>query len=262
MSLELEFGCFGSSKNSPLLILHGLLGSSRNWMSLGKDLSAFYNVFMLDMRNHGRSPHTDSHTYADMVEDLIHWLDRKRLGNFFIMGHSMGGKVAMAYACRHPERVLGLVIEDIAPREYKLRYEEDFKLMNALDLPHLNSRQEADDFLAQRIPEAGWRQFLLSNLVRDPQKGFFWQINLQTLTRYLPDMMKNSLAENEKFLGPTLILRGALSDYIKDEDKAAINARFPHNVLVKVPEAGHNVHVDNKEAVLEALKAFREHMKG
>lgn len=255
--IEMEFGCFGNPVNPTLIIMHGLLGSSRNWLSLGKELAQYYNVFLLDMRNHGNSPHTEAINYDLMVEDLVYWVGSKNIDNFYLMGHSMGGKVAMVYACKFPQRVKGLIIEDIAPIEYPLRYVEEFEAMLELDLATINNRTDADNALAQKIPDSLWRQFLLTNLSRDPNtQKFYWKINLPVLKKHLADFMKNPLTPKDQYQGPVLVIQGALSDFIKKNDYPIFDQHFPKNKVLVVDDAGHNVHIENKNAVLEALRHF------
>lgn len=257
-AVDLAFGALGRVGNPGLVILHGLLGSSRNWMRIGKELVEYFNVFLVDMRNHGNSPHTQEMSYELMLEDLVEWVDRQPLEKFYLMGHSMGGKVAMAYACRYPERLKGLIVEDVSPVDYELRFQDEFRAMNELDLESLKTRAEADERLKEVLPDWEWRQFILTNLVRGEDKKFKWQINLETLTKHLSGMMLNSLRDGDVYHGPTLFLRGTNSHYIKDEDYGVIHNHFPRSIIYKVPHAGHNVHVDNREEVIKALRMFAE----
>lgn len=256
MGLTLEFGSFGKPENPALIILHGLLGSSRNWLSIGKDLSEFYNVFLVDQRNHGNSPHQEPMNYEMLLRDFEHWVDRKKLGTFYVMGHSMGGKVAMAYACKHHERLKGLIIEDIAPKAYTIRFAKEFEAMNSLDLSLIKSRSDADEMLMQKIPTYEMRQFILTNLIKDPERGYIWRINLPILTRDLFEMMKNPLKENDVYKGHTLVLQGEKSDYIENSDYDTLRKHFPKCAILKIENAGHNVHIDAKDEVVKALSTF------
>jgi len=163
-SVSLHFEALGKSGNPPLIILHGLLGSSRNWLSVGKMLAEYFDVFLLDLRNHGSSPHTNTMDYDEMVEDVLNWANKKNLDTFYLLGHSLGGKVAMTFACRYPERIRALIIEDIVPKEYVLRYANEFQAMNDLSLKDIKNRTDADKILETKIPDWTWRQFLLTNL--------------------------------------------------------------------------------------------------
>jgi len=258
-AVDLEFGCFGKPENPPLVILHGLLGSSRNWMGVGKTLSEYFNVFAIDLRNHGNSPHADSMRYQDMVDDLVKWFEDKNISKAYLLGHSMGGKVAMAFACQNPDKLRGLIIEDIAMKEYSKRYDVEFDAMNSLDLDKVHSRSDADKLLESKISDAQWRQFLMTNLARDAEKKcFYWKVNLKALTEYLPNILKRSIRENEYYQGPCLFLRGENSDYIQDEDYDTIIEHFPRAAIVKVPDAGHNLHIDNPAFLVDILKQFLE----
>lgn len=255
MAVELAFGSFGNPDHPKLLILHGLLGSSRNWLTVGKELAKEYSVFALDLRNHGQSPHRDTISFKEMVDDLSYWLMHKQIEDFYLLGHSLGGKVAMAYACKYPTRVKGLIIEDIAPKKYGMRYKTEFDAMNALDLSAIEKRSDADDQLAKNIEDPVWRQFLLTNLVRNP-KGFEWQIDLKALTNCLPDLMEDSLQETDIYEGKTLFLRGGKSDFIEDADEAKIKKHFPKATFETIAGAGHNVHVEGKDALVAAVLDF------
>lgn len=258
-SLPLAFTALGQSEKPALIILHGLLGSSRNWLGVGKILSADFNVFLLDLRNHGISPHSDSMSYDDMVNDLSDWVDKNNIPSFYLLGHSLGGKVAMTYACRHPRHLLGLIIEDIAPKEYNLRYSAEFEAMNNLALATIKNRTDADKAMEAKISDWTWRQFILTNLVRDENKNFLWQINLPVLTRWLPQIMQNPIKNEDKFNGPTLFLRGETSDFITNDDYPNIYKHFPQATILELPHTGHNVHIENTPALVNALKSLLQH---
>lgn len=253
-SVSLHYETLGKSGNPPLIILHGLLGSSRNWLSVGKLLAENFDVFLLDLRNHGSSPHTDTMDYNEMVEDLLHWVDEKKLDTFYLLGHSLGGKVAMVFACRFPERVRALIVEDIAPKEYKLRYADEFQAMNDLSLKDVKNRTDADKAMEAKIPDWTWRQFILTNLKHTPDKHFHWQINLPTLTQWLPQIMQNPIKNSDQYLGHTLFLRGETSDYITDDDYQTIYQHFPKASIITIPHTGHNIHIENTPRLIDVLK--------
>ena len=153
-----------------MLVLHGLLGSSRNWQTTGRDLAAHFHVLALDARNHGRSPHSEEMSFAAMADDVIAWMDARDLARADIVGHSMGGKTAMLLACRHPGRVARLVVVDVAPRNYSWTgHRNEFLAMNELNLAQLTSRAEAEERFAARVPDLGMRKFLATNLERDAE---------------------------------------------------------------------------------------------
>ena len=238
----------GGAGRPPLVILHGMLGSSRNWQTAGRDLAGQFHVFALDLRNHGGSPHAAEMTYASMVADVIAWLDARQLGRVTLLGHSMGGKVAMLVACRHPERVTGLIVVDIAPKDYFWpAHREEFAALNALDLAHLASRAAADKHLESRISHWGMRKFLLTNLEQDAAGHWRWTINLPALTAALEAMEANPLAPSDQFTGAALFITGDRSPYVGPGDHAAIRETFPAARIVTLP-SGHNPHTEAREA--------------
>src|SRR5688572_6646791 len=183
----------GGTGKPPLILLHGMLGSSRNWQTAGTDLAAHFHVFALDLRNHGKSPHSDSMSYAEMLDDVLAWMDAQRLSAVTLAGHSMGGKVAMLLACRHSVRVERLIVVDIAPKDYFWpEHRERFAAMNELNLGDLRSRAEAEMRFESRVSSWPMRKFLTTNLERTPECGWAWQINLPVLTTAVPQLEKNS----------------------------------------------------------------------
>lgn len=248
----------GGGGNPPLVVLHGLLGSSRNWQSTGGDLAERFHVFALDLRNHGRSPHADDASYLAMVSDVLAWMDAQGVARASVMGHSMGGKVAMALACRHPERVEKLFVVDVAPKDYELlAHATEFAALNELDLRALQSRSEAEMRFEARVPSFGMRKFLATNLERDPETDAWrWAINLPVLTRALPELAKTSLAAGDRFDGPTLFINGGRSRYVEPADHATIRAHFPQARIETVAESGHNPHMDGRVEFVRHVFAF------
>lgn len=238
----------GGAGNPPLIVLHGLLGSSRNWQSTGTDLAARYHVYALDLRNHGRSPHSAEMTFEAMAADVLAWMAAQGITRTALMGHSMGGKVAMLVACRHPERVERLIVVDVAPKDYELMgHLNDFSALNELDLRTLQSRGEAEMRFEARVPSLGMRKFLATNLERDPETNTWrWIVNLPVLTATLPEMAKTSLVAGDRFGGPTLFVVGGKSRYIELADHAHITVFFPVAKIVTIEGAGHNPHMDSR----------------
>lgn len=238
----------GGAGHPPLIVLHGLLGSSRNWQSTGADLAARFHVFALDLRNHGRSPHAAEMSYAAMIADVLAWMDGQAIKRASLMGHSMGGKVAMLLACRHPERVEKLYVVDVAPKDYALiGHANEFAALNEIDLRTLQSRAEAEMRLEGRVPSFGMRKFLTTNLERDPEtNAWSWIVNLPVLTAALPALAKNSLEAGDRFDGPTLFINGGRSHYVEAEDHATIRRYFPRARVAVVPDSGHNPHMDGR----------------
>lgn len=260
-SVELAYRYFGGEGRAPLVILHGLMGSSRNWQGVGKLLATDFEVFALDLRNHGDSPHADEMSYAAMERDLEAWRQRQGLERFLLLGHSLGGKVAMRYACHFPQRVAALVVADIAPRAYAPHYAAELDALAALDLKTLSSRGDAEAALEATIPDWALRKFLLTNLVREPDQGFRWQCHLPALRAALPDLAGDSLPDGCSYRGPVLFVRGARSPFVLDGDRDIMAERFPNYLLSTIAEAGHNVHHDRPEAFRSALGFFFERQR-
>lgn len=236
------------------MILHGLLGSSRNWQTAGRDLAARYHVWALDLRNHGGSPHTDDMTYEAMVEDVLGWMDAHGLVRVTLLGHSMGGKVAMLLACRHPERVERLVVVDIAPKHYHwVGHRTEFAAMTELKLEHLRSRAEAELRFEARVDDWAMRKFLTTNLERTDDGHWRWVINLPVLTAALSVLERCPLREGEQFVGPVLFVAGGRSTYISPDDQALIRRFFPGVRIVTIPAAGHNPHMQTRADFVQAI---------
>ncbi len=239
----------GGAGRPPLVLLHGFLGSSRNWQTAGAGLAAHGHVFALDLRNHGRSPQAAEMSYPVMVDDLLAWLDARNLARAAVLGHSLGGKVAMALACRHPARVTRLIVVDIAPKDYPaLAQRDEVAAMNELRLDDLHSRAEAELRLEVRVPDLAMRKFLLTNLDRGADGRWRWAVNLPVLTRTLPDLVKNPLAPDERFAGPAHFILGGKSRFVAPEDHAVIRQHFPSAGITVMPGSGHNPHLEAREA--------------
>lgn len=246
----------GGAGQPPLVLLHGMLGSSRNWQTAGADLAEHFHVFAPDLRNHGKSPHDAAMTYDAMRADVLGWLDAQRIARATFVGHSMGGKIAMLLACRHPERVERLVIVDIAPKNYFWpAHRQSFAAMNELNLGDLRSRAEAELRFEARVPSWPMRRFLTTNLERGSDGRWAWQINLPVLTTALPELEKNPLAAEDRFAGPTLFLAGAKSNYIEPEDHASIRPHFPAAKFRVMANSGHNPHLETRAEFVAAVLA-------
>jgi pimeloyl-ACP methyl ester carboxylesterase len=256
--LKLEAEVVGPEDGAAVVILHGLLGNSRNWAGIVKVLEERYRVAAVDLRNHGRSPHADSMSYKAMAEDVAGFIE-ETFGDerpVHLIGHSMGGKTAMAVACRFPSLVRSLIVVDIAPKTYAPRWREEFALMRSLPVASLKSRSEAEKLLEPGIRDWAFRKFLLTNLERLPEGGFRWTINLAVLETALPSLFHHSLEDAEQYAGPTLFLRGERSKYFAEGDEARVRHHFPEAAVETVEGAGHNVHFDQPAAFLEHVRAF------
>jgi len=241
----------------PVVIVPGLFGSTSNWRSFAKSLSDKWPVFVVDPRNHGRSPHADTHTYADMVEDLREFLDDKRLNSVILCGHSMGGKVVMAFALRYPERVSKLVVMDIAPVHYTHSHAPFLEELMKIDLLRLESRSEADRALKEAIPEVATRMFLLQSLSGTPGQ-YRWRINLPVLHKFMPQIVgfpDDEFAGKHSSVDAQFIFGGA-SDYVGEQHRSRIADLFVNAKLVGIPGAGHWLHVEKPGEVLSVLVKF------
>lgn len=242
-----------SGQGRPLVILHGLFGTWENLGSSVRALAQEWEVIAPDLRNHGRSPHSEEHSYPAMAEDLRELLDELKLDSVSLLGHSMGGKVAMEFAIKNPERVDRLIVVDIAPVAYPAHHSEIFTAINAIDLHHIKSRSEADTQLSRWVSEPGVRSFLLKNLYRD-ESGFKWRANFNTLES---EYAKIASAPVEgEFNKPTLFIKGASSNYLQSEYQPAVVSRFPQVKLRIINDAGHWPHAEKPETFMRVVRGF------
>lgn len=238
----------------PLLILHGLFGSSDNWMGISKNLAESFQVFTIDLRNHGKSFHHSDFSYGAMSNDIFKFIEEKGLSNISILGHSMGGKVSMKLAVDHAELIKRLIVVDIAPKYYPVHHEKIIHGLKSIPISSISSRSEADQQLSSYILEPGVRQFLLKNLHRSGN-GFDWKMNLDIISDNI-EKVGESLNDNEVFSGDTLFIRGDKSNYILDSDSNMINEHFPNNEVVTISNAGHWVHAENPGEFVEVVYEF------
>ncbi|TAF73600.1 MAG: alpha/beta fold hydrolase [Bacteroidetes bacterium] len=251
--MHLYFRKLGTGK--PIVILHGLFGSSDNWLTVSKAFSEKYEVFLIDLRNHGQSPHTESHTYEEMAEDLVQFLVQNNLEKIILIGHSMGGKTAMAFAQKYPQKIEKLIIVDISPRYYPPHHQRELDALHSLDLSKLQNRQEADEIMAKSIPELGVRQFLLKNLYRTEDGIFKWRMNLPVLTTQINRIGEESL-KNSSISVPTLFLRGENSNYISENDIKLIQTIFTNAQTTTILNAGHWIQAEQPKAFQDVVFNF------
>ncbi len=237
----------------PLVILHGLFGSLDNWQTLATRWAETRMCVLVDLRNHGKSPHLDTHTYREMAADLSAFLEDNWMHEVDVLGHSMGGKVAMRFAVDFPDRVRKLVVVDMGVKAYRRGHDEIFAAMRGLPLSQNLSRGDLEDLLRDGIPEAGVRQFLLKNLRRERQ-GYAWKLNLDTLEREYDQILEP--IGSGSWGGPALFVRGGDSAYVRDEDWAGIQAVFAEAQLQTVAGAGHWVHAEQPEALFATVERF------
>jgi len=249
----------------PLVILHGLYGSSDNWISIAKNLSDSFTVYLPDQRNHGQSPHNEVHDYNSMRDDIYELISDLGLKKFFLAGHSMGGKSAIAFALKWPEMLNGLLIADISPiineNQNQKAYNQHLSIlqtMSDLNLSKISSRSEADSFLKERIPSEKIRGFILKNLERVSGNSFEWKINVTALLNNLENIMegiKRDFELSEMVTGfPVVFLKGEESDYLPATDFKDIQKVFPAAELITVSKAGHWIHADQPDVVIRNLK--------
>jgi len=246
--MELFYKEYGSG-NSHLVILHGLLGSGRNWHSVCTSLAEKRHIIIPDMRNHGRSAHSDEHHIADMVGDVLELQNRFGLNSIFLLGHSMGGLAAMDFAFHAPERTAGLIVVDIAPRPHRTGIAFVLDAMAGIKLEKMRSKSEIDEALAVAIPDLLVRQFVLTNL-QSGTDGFRWRTNVPVLRKFLLESQAYQPAAANVFEGPALFIRGGRSGYVRDEDFPLIRHHFPNARIETIDEAGHWVHHDAPGEIL------------
>ncbi|MFZ2898477.1 MAG: alpha/beta fold hydrolase [Saprospiraceae bacterium] len=251
--MDLHHKIFG--QGYPLIILHGLFGTLDNWQTVGRMLSEDYQVFLIDQRNHGRSPHIPEHNYQALADDLGFFMEFNWIQKTHLIGHSMGGKTAMQFALQHPEKVDKLVVVDIGPKAYTGGHEGIFHALRALDLSTVKEREDAEKHLGQYITDDGVLQFLMKNLSRSKDGAYHWKINLPVLYDHYQEII-GPVKSDHPYEGPVLFIRGARSHYIVDDDWSDIHDMFPHAQLATVPDAGHWVHAEAPEELLQLVRNF------
>lgn len=243
-AVELVFETYGDPKDCPLIILHGFLASSRNWRTVANKLAEKHHVYVLDMRNHGMSPHNERMDYPVMAHDVIGFMDTLDLQKSHVLGHSMGGKVAMCMALAYPERVQSLMVADIAPVSYQHSFDPMISALKQLPLDKLRNRKDAEQFLAEAIPDIGFRQFLLQNLLLK-NGAYYWRVNLDIIEKtahYIvgfPENFKHAYADKALFIA------GQHSSYISPD---AVMELFPKAEIVEIPDTGHWLYVQAPDA--------------
>ncbi len=251
--MQLNFKKMG--KGQPFIILHGLFGSLDNWQSIARELASTFEVYLVDLRNHGDSFHHEDFSYDAMSKDLAIFLTTHTIENPIIMGHSMGGKVAMNFALKNPGHFDKLIVVDIAPKSYPVHHDRILEGLSALDVKNLTSRNEADQQLAEYVPQRAVRQFLLKNMGREKSGGFSWKINLEGIQENI-GLVGDGIADNLRSDKQTLFIVGKKSDYIKEEDISGIRAIFANSKIEWIEGAGHWVHAEQPQQFLAVVNAF------
>jgi esterase len=240
----------------PVAILHGLFGSGRNWRSAAQHLAAHYRVLAFDLRNHGASPWADGMAYDAMVEDLRASLQARGLDHAALLGHSMGGKVAMLAALLYPAEVDRLIVVDVAPVPNPPNLLGYVRAMRAVDLRGITRRSEVDALLSGAIPNATERAFLLQNLLIADGSAR-WRLNLEAIERDFPEISGFPyLPADTAYRGPTLFIAGARSNYLQPKDEPAIRRLFPQARIIRIEGAGHWIHAEQPDAFLRAVRPF------
>ena len=253
--MNLNYKKFG--ENGPaLVILHGVFGFLDNWLTVGKAVAdRGFQVYLVDQRNHGRSPHEGALNYETFAEDLKEFIGQQQLDNPILVGHSMGGKTVMEYAVRYPDTFSRLVVVDIGPKAYPIHHKKILEGLNHIPVETIENRQQADDILSEYEPIPAVRQFLLKNLYRKDEGGFGWRFNLPLLSTDMANVGQAITTDTPVEI-PTLFMRGDRSDYILDEDWDDIQKIFPDSKLDTIQNSGHWIQAEQPKAFLESLLNF------
>lgn len=239
--MKLHYRKYGEGQ--PLIILHGLFGSSDNWQTLGKKFAENFEVYLVDQRNHGHSPKSDDFNYQLLSDDLYNLIRYLELENIILVGHSMGGKTVMTFAQKYPEFIEKLIVVDIGPKAYPMHHNIILEGLNSLDLSIIKSRGQADKQLSKFIEDNGVKQFLLKNLFWVEKGQLGWRINIPVLEDKMPNIIA---AIPDKIVEtPTLFIRGEKSNYIVEDDFQNIYDQFPNSEIETIYDAGHWVHAEN-----------------
>jgi pimeloyl-ACP methyl ester carboxylesterase len=252
-TVELAFEEFGSPDNCPLIILHGFFASSRNWRQVAQKLSVQFHVYVPDMRNHGGSLHHPLMNYPAMTADILRFMDERGLETASLLGHSMGGKVAMWFSLTVPHRVHKLIVADIAPVSYQHRFDNIILALKTLPLAEISNRKQAEILLESFIPELGYRQFLLQNLTLN-NGSYCWRVNLDVFHEMAPYIAAfPQTGHLAPFVGKALFIAGGDSDFVQPE---AINSLFPKATISTIENAGHWLHVQQPEVFTAQVEEF------
>lgn len=243
-------------KGSPILILHGLFGSSKNWLTNGKYLSSLGDVYLLDCRNHGESPHTQTHNLLDLVKDVKEFIEQQQIEHPILIGHSMGGLTAMLFSLLYPDIPSKLVVVDIAPKAYTLDFSKEIECLS-MDVSHYNSRNEIDKKMETLLPDKFIRDFLQMNLEK-LEKGYRWKINI-TAIKNSRDALNFFVEDGKKFLGDVLFIFGSKSKYNTEANKELISKYFCSYSIQTIAGADHYLHYTHSQEFLKITQEFIKH---
>lgn len=243
---------------TPLLVFHGLFGMLDNWGSFGKEFGEFFPVHLIDLRNHGKSFHSENMSHDDLAYDISHYMAHHNIEKAHLLGHSLGGKAVMQFAINYPSKVEKLIVADIAPKAYPPHHQGITKALESVDFNVIKSRQEAEEILAQYIPEKSVILFLAKNLYWEDlagEKKLSWRFNLKTLSEKYNEFVSNAVKYGV-FTGETLFVAGAKSNYILPQDGFLIKQQFPQAKIIKIQDAGHWLQAENPEDFNAEVKKF------
>lgn len=250
--MKLHYKKMGSGQ--PLIILHGLFGSSDNWQTHGKKLSEYFEVYLVDQRNHGKSDWSDAFSYELMAADLFEFVQEHNLEDFILMGHSMGGKTAMYFAQEHEDLLDKLIVVDMGVKSYPVHHDRILEGLKSLDLSIIDSRGDAQKALAEYIDDASIRQFLLKNLYWKSKGQLAWRINIPVLDKKINEIVKE--LPYKEVLTDTLFMRGGKSNYILEEDTEQIKSYFPVSEIYSIESAGHWIHAEAPTEFIEKVLGY------
>jgi pimeloyl-ACP methyl ester carboxylesterase len=243
-------------KGQDLIVIHGLFGMSDNWNTLGKKFSKYCRVHLIDLRNHGRSPHSTDFNYDVICDDVLEYMQDNAIVNPIILGHSLGGKVAMKFAFTYPDKIEKLIVADIAPREYNSDfYKNLLATLYKLPLEDFEKREEIDNVLSFSYKDKGMRLFLLKNLYRNEKKEFAWRFNIDVLLEKVQNIQDASFISGQLNV-PTHFIRGSNSGYINSSDEILIKKHFTDFSICTIEGAGHWLHAEKPERFYDEAMGF------
>lgn len=250
---------YGADKPGiPLLVFHGLFGMLDNWGSFGKEMGELFPVHLIDLRNHGKSFHSEEMSHDDLAHDITHYMEHYGIEKANLLGHSLGGKAVMQFAIKYPIKVEKLIVVDIGPKAYPPHHQGILKALESVDFEKSATRNEVEEVLHQYIPEMSVIQFLTKNLYWKDDKKLDWRFNLKTLSEKYSDFVSNAIKFGV-FNGDTLFIAGAKSHYILPQDEFLIKQMFPNASIVTIEKAGHWVQAENPKDFNEVVKDFLAH---
>ena len=246
-----------SGQGQPLIILHGLFGSLDNWQTIARHLSENFEVYSVDLRNHGQSPHSEQWDYRVMSEDILELFEDNNIKDAVLMGHSMGGKTAMNFALEHCALLNKLIVVDIAPKSYPVHHDKILEGLRSVNLEAISSRKQAEEQLSKYISDAGIIQFLMKNLYWKEMeaKKLAWRFNLKVIDRNIEKVGEKTNEEKSCDV-PTIFVKGEKSNYIQEKDMELAQIIFPDSKLISIPGAGHWIHAEQPQLFLQEIRNF------